>query len=129
MTLDFSLIEKERVGYSISLEWEDYHDTRKGGEPEDFNDELVINTLKFGDFIKNYIDGSRTYQEVFENLRSSLDEKLRQEDQNVETKKLRNYDEFTDSVLERETIMNSIRLIIQNYDVEIPNSHGMPQLW
>ena len=64
----------------------------------------------------------------YERLRMDLRSDISKQDQNVESKSELSLDEIVDSVHKREAIMNSIRLLIEHYDINITQYHGMPEL-
>ena len=101
MTLDFSLIEDQWVGYVID-DW----DTEEGG-----------NFLRqtFGNFIRPYLQNTKTYQEAYEKLKVDLQKELEEQNQLAGTRV--DLTDIMDSYEKREAIMNSIRLLHENYDI------------
>lgn len=99
--LDFSKINKERVGYSLRA--------------DEMNSPRYLEALDFEDFIPPYTFNEHDPQGVFLRLEQMLNGEIKQQEFLAREKRNAFIDVAASSALLREALMNSMRLIQENY--------------
>ncbi len=107
MELDFSKINQKGVGHRL----------RK----KEMDGPLVLEKLLFEEFIPPYSSGTKSYSEVYENLRNEYDSLIRQQDSVTNGKRPIMLDVLVDATLQREAVRNSMDLIQGYYYLKDDN--------
>ena len=114
MSLDFSSNNGEIVGYKIK---------RDSGKD-------YIEPVKFEDFIPSYAKDAGSYGVVYDNLRKDLRQKVKEQDNAIREDSTICLETLASLTLEREAIMNSIKILIEEYGIEcVDDSCGGLALW
>lgn len=105
MKLDFTKINKEKIGYELTLE---PHRFKKGSMWYE------VTPVIFEDFIQPFYD-SDSYKKVYNDLKGSLDELIKNQDSVANGKGAIFLDILSKRTLYREGIRNAMDLILKNY--------------
>ena len=109
--VDFSEAEKStNIGYSIL----------EGGG---------LKPVNFEAFIRPYLQEANSHQQVYKNLRGDLVEKNGLVDSVIKEGVNVSSVDIATAALGREAIINSMKILIEQYNIELPDASGLISLW